>query len=321
MDSPPATQSVTLVIQTRVLPDGAAAFERWTERLHEVIGGFAGYVDQRVYPPSPPVQLDWVITQRFGTLTEARAWLQTDERQQLLAEIQPQLVGPIDIHLFNEGDPRSPASPVSVVISTRVKPGQEDAFLQWQRRIAAIEAKFEGFQGYKLEPPIAGVQEDWVMLVRFDTNEHLDAWLASSERTQLLSESAAFDVDTRVRKVQNGFETWFTSGGDAGQSPPSAWKQNMIVLLVLYPIVVLFGKWVSNPYLTGKGMPLWLALFLGNVFSVSTMGWFFVPRASAAFGWWLNPSDRQHRVQRAAAGAAVVLLLYGAFLLWFANYH
>jgi uncharacterized protein len=317
MASTPVTHPVTLVIQTRVLPDGAAAFESWSQRLHDAVSVVAGFVGQSVIPPSPPIQLDWVITQRFNTLAEARAWMQSEERLRLLGEIQPQLVGPIDIHLFNEGDPHSPAAPVSIVISTRVKPGQQDAFLHWQRRVASIEARFEGFQGYKLEPPIAGVQDEWVMLVRFDTNEHLDAWLESDERRKLLTEAAEFDVDTRVRKVQSGFESWFTSADGSGQSPP-AWKENMIVLLLLYPIVFLFGRWVSNPYMNSKVMPFYLALFIGNAVSVSLLGWLFVPRANTVLSWWLNPT--RHARERTIAGAALILLLYGAFLLWFANF-
>jgi len=45
-------------------------------------------------PIPPPVQLDWVIMQRFSTMEAARACLQSPEREALLLEIQPALVGP-----------------------------------------------------------------------------------------------------------------------------------------------------------------------------------------------------------------------------------
>ena len=43
----------------------------------------------------------------------------------------------------------------------------------------------------------------------------------------------------------------------------------MIVLLLLYPVVFLFGAWVQTPLLMERaGLPFWLALFIGNVVSV-----------------------------------------------------
>ncbi len=76
---------------------------------------------------------------------------------------------------------------MSAVISTRVKPGQQDAFLRWYRRISAVQARFEGFQGYKFEAPIPGVQDDWVTILRFDSDAHLEAWLNSEQRKQVFS--------------------------------------------------------------------------------------------------------------------------------------
>ncbi|GHO62737.1 hypothetical protein KSC_016290 [Ktedonobacter sp. SOSP1-52] len=35
-------------------------------------------------------------------------------------------------------------------------------FLHWYQRISAAQAQFEGFQGYKLEQPIPGVQNEHI---------------------------------------------------------------------------------------------------------------------------------------------------------------
>lgn len=204
---------------------------------------------------------------------------------------------------------------VTAVVSTRVAPGHEAAFLGWQHRIAAAEARFDGFEAYALEPPTTGAQDEWTMVVRFDSDENLDAWLASSERAELVSEAAVFDGGTRVQRVHGGFESW-TAPEASGADAPAAWKQNMVVLLMLYPVVFLFGRYVSDPLLTGRGVPFWLALFLGNAISVAALGWVLVPRASAAFSWWLSPPAPSPG--RTAAGAAVVVALYAVLLACFA---
>ena len=69
---------------------------------------------------------------------------------------------------------------------------------------------------------------------------------------------------------------------------PAAWKMNMLVLLMLYPVVFVFGALVQNPLLVGHGMPFWLALFIGNVVSVTLLNW-LVPWSARRFGWWITP--------------------------------
>jgi antibiotic biosynthesis monooxygenase (ABM) superfamily enzyme len=92
----------------------------------------------------------------------------------------------------------------------------------------------------------------------------------------------------------------------------------MIVLLLLYPVVFLFGLWVQTPFLIGKaGLPFWLALFIGNVVSVLLLNW-LVPWVSNRFGWWLAPAHNATR-WTSLAGAALLLLLYAASLFLFSK--
>jgi antibiotic biosynthesis monooxygenase (ABM) superfamily enzyme len=319
--SEPAVSTVTLVTQTRILPGESGSFARWNERVKEVITHFPGFIEQTVIPPAPPDQLDWAILQRFEDAEAARAWLQSGKRQDVLTQIQPALVGSVDVHLFHqrEGNEADQASaPVSVMISTEVKPGQDAAFLRWQKRIAAAQARFEGFQGYKIEPPIPGVQDHWLMVVRFDSDTHLERWLTSSQRQKLLAETGSFDARTRIRKLGSGFESWFAPGAGDEESPPPSWKQNAIVLLMLYPFIFLFDALVQRPILQARGMPFWLALFVADVLSVPLLGYVLVPQANRLFSWWLNPAGHVRRAPE-WRGTALMVLLYGAMVLLFSR--
>lgn len=253
--------------------------------MNKAIARFPGFLDHSVIPPNPPVQVDWVIVQRFESAETARAWLQSEQRLRLINAILPLLVGQVDVHLVTGGRSPTLAAPVTAIISMRVKPGQEVAFQEWQRRIAAAEAKFDGFSGYRLDPPVPGVQDDWTTMLRFDSDAHLDAWLNSDQRKRLLEEAPRFSTEFHTRKVHTGFDSWFTGGKGAGAEPPPAWKQNMVVLLTLYPTVFLFGFLVQTPLMVGRGMPFWLALFLANAVSTALLGWLFVPWASRALDW------------------------------------
>lgn len=311
-----AAGSVNIVTQTRVEPRHTDDFTRWQDHLNEVIAKAPGYISYQVIPPQPPAQVDWVIIQRFATIQSARDWINSDVRQKLVADILPILVGPDDIHIIPSDD-NIPQTSVTAIISVHIKPGQEDELRSWVQRIGAAEARFPGFQGSRVEPPITGVQNDWTTVVRFDTEEHLNAWMTSPERQRLLKEAAPFIADTHYRTVSSGFEQWFRLGAPGVALPP-VWKQNMITLLALYPVVFLFGHFVQNPILHHRfGMPFFGSLFVSNIASVLILT-ILVPWASKRFGWWLDPTTGEPR-EVTIRGAVTIVALYALFLIIFSQ--
>ncbi|MEO7392988.1 MAG: antibiotic biosynthesis monooxygenase [Ramlibacter sp.] len=307
---------VTIVTQTRVAAGKDAEFAAWQEKVSQAIAGHPGFLDQKVIPPSPPAQVDWAILQRFTGMDAAKQWMHSTTRLDLLRGAQPLLAGNDDIHIIADGGAGVLPAPVSAVISTRVKPGQEGAYREWERRMAAAQARAPGFQGYRIEPPIPGVQDSWLAIVRFDSDAHLDDWMKSPERLALLPEGERLSDEVRARIVRTGFDQWFSQGKDTGGPPPPAWKMNMLVLTQLYPVVFLFGLLVQGPVLMkALHMPFWLALFVGNLASVILLNW-LVPWTSARFDWWLRPQGADaSRVN--ALGTGVVIAIYAVSLFIF----
>jgi antibiotic biosynthesis monooxygenase (ABM) superfamily enzyme len=307
---------VTVVTQTRAKDDKAAAFSAWQKTISEVVSRRPGFIKQTVIPPSPPVQLDWVILQRFTDRDSALAWLNSADRKRLVAEAGDMLVGQDDVHLLRD-DTQAVAAPVSAVISTRIKAGQEDAYRRWEQKIAALQAQAPGFQGYRFEEPVPGVQDDWLAILRFDSEEHLQAWFDSPDRKKLVDESTGFTDEYHTRIVRTGFDQWFQMGGGQGNGP-AAWKQNMLVLMLLYPVVFVFGLLVSRPLLDMElHLPFWLTLFIGNIASVLLLSW-LVPWVSRRFGWWLQP-DAHHARRTNVLGAGLVVAIYAISLAVFSQ--
>jgi antibiotic biosynthesis monooxygenase (ABM) superfamily enzyme len=211
------------------------------------------------------------------------------------------------VHVVPDGSGGVLPAPVSAVISTRIKPGQEKAYRAWEQRIAAAQCKAPGFQGYRFEPPIPGVQEDWLSILRFDSEANLNAWLESPQRKELLAEADAFTEEFHARVTRAGFDQWFPAPSK-GEPVQPVWKQNMLVLLMLYPVVFLFGFAVQSPLLVGRmGLPFPVALFIGNLVSVLLLT-YLVPWISRRFGWWLSPA--QPSAQLDWRGAAILGALY-----------
>jgi antibiotic biosynthesis monooxygenase (ABM) superfamily enzyme len=174
-------------------------------------------------PPNPPAQIDWVILLRFESLETATSWLNSKERLDLIEHALPLLVGQDDIHILKDNAPGVLPAPVSAVIATRLKPGTEAAYRAWEKRSPLPRRKQKGFQGYRFEPPIPGVQESWLAIVRFDSDANLQVWMNSPVRLSLLKEAEPFTEEFHARIVRTGFDQWFGAraarpGGHAHQS-------------------------------------------------------------------------------------------------------
>ena len=307
-----AGPEVSLIIQRRVLPGSDDLYRQWQKKLGSVLAVQPGFVSRDVIEPSPPTQSDWVLVQRFVNVDAARAWLSSPARAALFDEIQQHFVGQEEIHLVTESDRKAPDS-ASIIVTSKVSPEQEAAFLGWQRRISAAEATFPGFQGHKIERPTPGVQDDWTVILSFDTDEHLAAWTESPQRQKLLKEGEAFNSEMRVSKSKYGFNFW----SEDRPSRLMIFKDNLLVLLVLYPIVFLFGYLISDPFLSG--LPFWLTLFIGNIVSTQILGWWVAPWIFRVFAWWHKPGIG---LRREVLGYVVLAVLYAAsmgldaFLIW-----
>jgi uncharacterized protein len=314
--APVSGASSTIITQTRVLPEHAADFAAWQKEISTAVAAFPGFISDEVLPPSPPVQPDWVIMQRFTSNAAAQGWLGSVERQKLLERARPWLVGHDDIHLIENG-PQPDSSAVSLIVSTRVAPEKEAAFKAWNQRINAAQAHYPGFQGFKITPPVPNVQEDWLTVVQFDNQDHLDAWLTSPDRKKLLDEGSSIFTESHTRTVRSAFAQWFPLEGAAGAAP--VWKMNMLVLLGLYPIVFLFGFFVQTPFLMGTfGVPFWASLFIGNVVGVLLLT-YVVPFVSARFAWWLKPVGEE-TTRQTMTGIIVLIALYALLLLVFSQF-
>ena len=143
----------------------------------------------------------------------------------------------------------------------------------------------------------------------------MQTWLDSPERKKLLEESEAFTDECHTRIVRTGFDQWFEVPGAA---PPAAWKQNMVVLMVLYPLVFLLNEWLQKPILVGIfHLPYWLFLFINNAASVVLLS-LILPWVSRQLGWWLSPAE--HDGKRDLAGVALVIGIYALWLIAFWQY-
>jgi len=298
------TTEATVITNTCVAPEHEAEFAAWQAEMNKIVETFPGFEEWQVIPPFPPTQVDWVIVQRFTGPDEARNWLASPERANMVRRIQPVLSSDDAINVFVGSPGPDRSSETTAVIMTKVAPEAESDFMSWQRRLDAAQSKFPGYLGCEVQPPVPDFQEHFVTMLRFDSSEHLNAWLVSSQRQALLDESNKFVEKSVIRQARSGFGNWFAFGAQRQGMPP-AWKNNYIVLLGLYPIVMLEIIFL-NPYL--HWMPVSISNFIGNIVSVGVLGWPVIWLLSKWFAWWLAPTEEKN-LKRDVGGAILVLIL------------
>ncbi|MFK4227052.1 antibiotic biosynthesis monooxygenase [Streptomyces sp. NPDC019890] len=305
--------SATVVTSQKVRAGLDDDYKRWQEKTNQVVRGFDGFQDTELYPPASGDENEWVVVFRFSRIEQLTTWLDSGERRQLLDEARPLFDGTPTQEVLAGGTPAEDV--VTAVISHDVLPGRERDFMRWQDKVLKEQEKHPGFMGSELFKPVEGIQDRWVVAFRFDTREHLDGWLNSEAREKLLDEGRDSFRSYDVRKIGSAFGGWFRFGEGTDEGIPPNWKQAMSVVLALYPTVMILNLTVGD-WFNDMGMPGYVALFFGNVLSVSILTWLLMPLVNRAFAFWLLPS-RARSVRVHVAGAAIVAVCYLVLIVVF----
>ncbi len=288
----------TITINVKVKPDALQPFAAWREKMDKAVASFPGFVSMEIFPPQSGKN-DWIVIQRFLSESDLDAWQKSEVRRRLLEEVKPLLLE--EVKVVDSSDKQN----VTEVFVTKVSPHMHEAYRAWAAKVQQIESTFPGYQGVYVQAPSTTDQHGtWITMLRFDTPEHLNGWLLSKERKEILKESESMVEELQSHQVVSPFAGWFAGYGQA----PSVWKQTMLVLLVLFPIVMLELKFLSP---VTSSLNSSLATFIGNALSVTLVSWPMMGLAIRLLHWWLNP----HPDHKFRANALGLLAITGLYLL------
>ncbi len=96
-------------------------------------------------------------------------------------------------------------STTAVLVATvKVRPGYEQEFALWKGRHDQVLGKFGGFLGCDLIPPIQSGDNEWTMLLNFQSRSDLVAWQKSPERKTLLENAKSFFEAGSYGEIEKG---------------------------------------------------------------------------------------------------------------------
>jgi uncharacterized protein len=276
--TPDDRHTPTVIVARTAAPGRERQFQRWLKRLVDAASEAPGYVAADIQEPNALHPDEWVVVYRFRDADRLTAWLDSAERAALMAEGADLSIGDAReqvVALVREREP------VTAVSSVRVRPGEEDAYRRLHQQVLERLQTFEGFLHSDLYEPVEGVQDDTVVVFAFDTREHLDRWLRSDQRREILEEMDQLVESGRTVNVVGGFAGWFGADG----SEVKRWKQAGVVLLALFPTAL--GLTVLREALL-PGLPLVPAVFVTNVAGVAILSWVLMPLLTRRLDGWLR---------------------------------
>lgn len=303
-------------------PGMARAVSAWQIRFHTKVIRFEGFLSADLLPPQHAGSRDWKLIARFATHADLDRWMHSAERGWLVAEAEELLA---DEACFSESvpdkDENAHPGGVTEIIRSEVRPGMEEAYRLWTRRTQETQARFPGFRGVHVIAPTPGSgSSEWTTLLRFDTEENLDHWRYSPERSALLEEAREVIQKTGATRLKSPFPGWVPLDVHTGTAPPR-WKAGLLVLVGLYPLVMLNLLYL-RPLLAS--LPMAVLTLVLNLLTVAATTYLTMPLLVRHFAWWLSPApprntfqDDRNQRRTSRRGLQIIIAIISVELLSF----
>lgn len=181
-----------------------------------------------------------------------------------------------------------PSEPVTVVISEAVAPSRLDDYEAWSHGINQVAQTYDGFMAVEVLRPRDNAYSEYVVIVRFDSYDHLRAWVTSDDYRHWIERSRGLIKQRSYRHMTRGLEIWFASprSGIASDQPPY-YKKVVLGVLAVYPLIVLSNMLLGNLL---APLPSWLGLLLSVVFVSSLLTYPVMPMLTHVLDFWLYPT-------------------------------
>lgn len=273
------TSAPTVIVSRRPAPGLEADFAVWAESIRAAAAEFTGHIGSDLQPPAAAHPDDWVTVYWFDSQTNLDRWLESPERAAMMSVGDRLTSGATREQRVARA---AEIEAVTAVMSQRIHPDDLVGFRKAEAEIAAAMARFPGFISLEHSPPVAGVQDDYVVSFTFASRADLDRWLESDSRREVLQLVEPFIDGERTLNVIGGFGGWFVA---QKEQAPKQWKQAVAVLIALYPTTLtlsLLQVWLF------PDVPWVPALFVSNVLGIAALTWLLMPRLTALLEPWLE---------------------------------
>lgn len=175
----------------------------------------------------------------------------------------------------------------TAVITHWVCADKHPEYENWLKEIGPQCRAFPGHLDLHIIRPISGVTDTYTIIIRFDTKDHLQSWMASSTRARLIEKASPLLAKGDSFFISSGLDFWFTPQG-AQARIPIRWKQLLVTWSAIYPLVLCLPL-VIVPLLRALGLPqiLYLDMLVITGTVAALMIYVVMPRYTRLIQTWL----------------------------------
>jgi len=186
------------------------------------------------------------------------------------------------------GDLQSaPVGGVTKVVDRVPRPGEAEALEKAIRDMIAAATALPGHLGVTVTRPAPPVQPGFRIIYRFDTPEHLQAWLGSEAYARLAAVADSHTLGPAESRDLTGLEAWFNLPG--ALRPPRKGRMTVVTWLGIFPLTAAVGWVLARLLPSAAPWVLRAALTTGLV--VPAMTYAVAPWLTRVFRGWLYPPE------------------------------
>lgn len=150
--------------------------------------------------------------------------------------------------------------------------------------IAAAARAFEGHLGVSILRPQPGGPPDYVIVLQFDTCDHLQAWLKSDIRKSWIEQVKPLVKDDEENiQILTGLESWFQLPGQI-PTAPKRHKQAVLIWVGVMLVSLLVSPWLRALL---APLPGFIELPISIAITVILLSYLIMPRLTRWFKHWL----------------------------------
>jgi antibiotic biosynthesis monooxygenase (ABM) superfamily enzyme len=183
--------------------------------------------------------------------------------------------------------------PLTVFAKQQVLPENVPAFEKWWQELTQLQsAKFEGYLSAELISPRSCDNDEFISIFRYDNYTHLETWMDSDERRQMLEKKVEF-AEEAVLTSYHSLEHWFLQNEpvDANSrqhqiKPPAQYKMVLLTSAIIWSeiqwIPLTVSKMAPNfNEVAAEGLSIFIITFLAT--------FIFFPVTTRLLAFWLFP--------------------------------
>lgn len=174
----------------------------------------------------------------------------------------------------------------TVVISHKVRDGQEANYESWLTEIIPVSKTYPGHLGVSVVHPVPGATATYTIIIRYDNRENLINWMNSDARKRLIEKAQPFLADNDKFEVKSGLDFWFTPEG-AKAKLPTRWKQFLVTWSAIFPLVLIGSFLLSKVSYFDSPAHHVLRILSLTFFVVMMMVYVVMPRYTKLVHRWL----------------------------------